>query len=1135
MTATESPSPKLFDVREWLEVTVETGNPDRSRQAILLLRDCIDAFPVIRDVAIGAKLVLLAGGGLAAARFGDVFLAGGTSSSGAQPILHPELEADDEVVTILRALGVKVVNDVVLPVDILRQISETSDGATAEELWRQFWLLMVDASVSPVDVEDAFVAIAESFNLRAGQVFLPNDVDEMADARLLLLPGEVLDVGSPDDDRRWMVSIGIADQFRRQLSDMGVAERPHTVGGTNPWDAEYRDFLKGFPDLSTSAKVNAFINRLDSPPSHLELLDQLSDVSKARLVKSYLSANRDDLARLDETGRKKDLLLWVIRDKGRLPSPHGPLRCDAALSPAVGDFARVLTIADVSVEEAEILGLRTDLGGLDNESLERALTRTADETNPIVIGRILVLLSAAMKNPPEMVPALVGDTVTWVSPGSVAVVATASGLQDHRELDLAVVRVDSEDDVKALVERWGMSRSVVQSRVKYESAEEVQSIVDEYPGLIDHLGDLDCERFCCCIGLKRRISHTSYREIQVEHHVEKGCAYVEIADLKGTQAERDAQILRKLVAALGLDLGNHQVSQILDSRKSSAAKDTEKECREIALNSDATGLDLAAMILARLFSLPDLLTLLPSSLADQIGEERKDELAVARMALAVWGVEILAQKEAKNILRRNGHIVPPTFAGSDKASNFVRNLGLDVAFAGFPGLDRETHLEIHPRTEPVELHDYQKGVQAKMREFIRTRPVDATRGWRSLLYMPTGAGKTRVTVQSVVDALNAGELKIPRVIWIAGSDELCEQAVQTFVDVWRSTGASGVLSVERMWNSNEAVEEVFDEDCAAQVVVATHQKLSANISDDKWHLEYEWLVRSGLVVIDEAHSAGGQSFTSILAALGFERGQRDRTKDPMPLLGLTATPKERIRSRFGGAAGKIAIDLPDGVTDFEFLKSERVLSNVRNEVITGELIHLLDGSEPLKGNFPGNPWLPKAYDQQLESNEKRNKAIIDHIESQISDNKDALILVFAASVAHAQILSALLARRGIEAAAVSADTPRKLRQHYVREFRRGRVRVLTNFGVLTQGFDNPMVNVVYVTRPVFSAAAYLQMVGRGLRGPLNGGTEECLIVDIEDNLEQFGDLKLVYTTVKDWFERGAEGDLPPDPEDLEED
>jgi superfamily II DNA or RNA helicase len=41
-------------------------------------------------------------------------------------------------------------------------------------------------------------------------------------------------------------------------------------------------------------------------------------------------------------------------------------------------------------------------------------------------------------------------------------------------------------------------------------------------------------------------------------------------------------------------------------------------------------------------------------------------------------------------------------------------------------------------------------------------------------------------------------------------------------------------------------------------------------------------------------------------------------------------------------------------------------------------------------------------------------------------------------------------------------------------------------------------------RPVFSPVRYMQMVGRGLRGPKNGGTETCKIFTVVDNLVQYG-------------------------------
>ncbi len=65
--------------------------------------------------------------------------------------------------------------------------------------------------------------------------------------------------------------------------------------------------------------------------------------------------------------------------------------------------------------------------------------------------------------------------------------------------------------------------------------------------------------------------------------------------------------------------------------------------------------------------------------------------------------------------------------------------------------------------------------------------------------------------------------------------------------------------------------------------------------------------------------------------------------------------------------------------------------------------------------------------------------------------------------------------------------------------------MLTNYGVLTTGFDAPAVRAVYITRPVYSPVLYQQMIGRGLRGPKNGGKERCLIVNVTDNVEQYGE------------------------------
>src|SRR5262249_46217796 len=114
-------------------------------------------------------------------------------------------------------------------------------------------------------------------------------------------------------------------------------------------------------------------------------------------------------------------------------------------------------------------------------------------------------------------------------------------------------------------------------------------------------------------------------------------------------------------------------------------------------------------------------------------------------------------------------------------------------------------------------------------------------------------------------------------------------------------------------------------------------------------------------------------------------------------------------------------------------------------------------------------------------------------------------LLFATSVDHAQAMAALLTLAGVAAAAVSSSTDAGARRHYIEQFRAGSIRVLTNYAVLTQGFDAPAVQAIYVARPTFSPNLYQQMIGRGLRGPRNLGTDECLIVNVRDNVRQYGE------------------------------
>ena len=91
------------------------------------------------------------------------------------------------------------------------------------------------------------------------------------------------------------------------------------------------------------------------------------------------------------------------------------------------------------------------------------------------------------------------------------------------------------------------------------------------------------------------------------------------------------------------------------------------------------------------------------------------------------------------------------------------------------------------------------------------------------------------------------------------------------------------------------------------------------------------------------------------------------------------------------------------------------------------------------------------------------------------------------------------------------------RQHFTKAFRSGALRVICNHSVLTTGFDAPKADLILISRPVFSPVLYMQMVGRGLRGPANGGTDHCTIATVEDNIVAFEN-RLAYHFCRKFFD-----------------
>jgi len=183
---------------------------------------------------------------------------------------------------------------------------------------------------------------------------------------------------------------------------------------------------------------------------------------------------------------------------------------------------------------------------------------------------------------------------------------------------------------------------------------------------------------------------------------------------------------------------------------------------------------------------------------------------------------------------------------------------------------------------------------------------------------------------------------------------------------------------------------------------------------------------------------------------------------------------------------------------YHFLQQRGVLAQVQQKVLAGMDI---PWTSDLARHLEQFGTLPSSVENNVGQNFERNRVILESITSQPDD---WTVLLFASSVDHARAMAAELSYYGVPARPISGGTDPALRRRYIEQFRDHDIRVLTNYNVLTQGFDAPEVRAVYVTRPTFSPNLYQQMIGRGLRGPLNGGSEEVLIVNVADNLEKYG-------------------------------
>lgn len=227
-----------------------------------------------------------------------------------------------------------------------------------------------------------------------------------------------------------------------------------------------------------------------------------------------------------------------------------------------------------------------------------------------------------------------------------------------------------------------------------------------------------------------------------------------------------------------------------------------------------------------------------------------------------------------------------------------------------PSVARKERIQTPPQTEIVEphtplnpLYDYQYSTGKVVRDILEGKYKDGQgrEVMRRLIAVPTGSGKTRMIVQTLVEWLNAGKRsKYPQrrnskfILWVAQSGELCEQALSAFRSVFESVGRRGTtLHLHRFWGPGGSLPKIGMEDMLDErgVIVATIQSLHKVLTGQPRLLERLGRLTS-CIVIDEAHHSVTASYSSVLRKMGFNWDNRkaEISELGIVLIGLTATP-----------------------------------------------------------------------------------------------------------------------------------------------------------------------------------------------------------------------------------------------------
>jgi superfamily II DNA or RNA helicase len=314
-----------------------------------------------------------------------------------------------------------------------------------------------------------------------------------------------------------------------------------------------------------------------------------------------------------------------------------------------------------------------------------------------------------------------------------------------------------------------------------------------------------------------------------------------------------------------------------------------------------------------------------------------------------------------------------------------------------------------------------------------------------MLQLPTGTGKTRLFSSIIKDIHKLGVLdkKAYRVLILVHRNELIDQI-------------SNTLSLK--YNlSHGLIKAGIWYDIEKPTQVASIQTLSRR-------LEFWKKKKFDFIIIDEAHHSIASSYINICS--NFEEAK---------ILGVTATPYRLSGEGFRSLYDKLILSETVNYFINKGVLSKYEYYSIKQESIISNLIRSIS-------NFDQNQDYPES-ELSILFDQKNIRANLLDTYLKYANGKRGI--VYTINIAHNHHVCKMYQEAGISARSIDSGTNKEERQQLISEFRKGKIDVLCNVNIFSEGFDCPELEFIQFARPTKSLALYLQQAGRGLRTSIN--------------------------------------------------